>query len=83
VLGFRPRFDLGDNVYEVDIHPGDLHTASGDVPLKTGKSFRVEWHLGKGEIDLKIATPEPIVVRIGNHQIRVTGHYETTLPQER
>ncbi len=81
ILGFKSRFDLGENVYDVNIHSGDLRSASGDIPMPSGQKFHVEWAATQSNIRLTVTTPTPIILNLGAGQFKVSSQYQALLPR--
>ena len=80
VLGVRPRFDLGDSVFSVDIQPGGLKQASGEIPLPGRGKVQVRWTRTDGGVKLTVVTPRPLKLQTSTGEIVVKDRYEGTLP---
>jgi hypothetical protein len=81
VLGVKPRFDLGDRVYELNIHTGNLKRASGSIPLSGGGHFTVSWVKQGNAIKVEVKTSKPIRLKIGKRDIEVRNHLNEVIPQ--
>lgn len=62
VLGLHARFDLGENFFELKLHPGDLSSASGHLPLRTpGEQIEINWkRIGAEKISYSLRAPRQI-----------------------
>jgi hypothetical protein len=80
VLGFKPRCDLGERVYEINIHCGNLQTVSGDVPIFGGGTIHVAWVRKGTTIELDVKTSKPIHLKIGPRDVEVLSTFKTTIP---
>lgn len=70
VLGLRPRFDLGADVYEFRPHPGSLTRAAGSVPMPGGDTISISWTRDGKELKYEVNAPRPITVRTANRELR-------------
>lgn len=64
VLGLMPRFDLEVNRFNLNLQPGSLNHAEGDVPLPDGQLVHVKWEKKGGKINYEILTSEPITINV-------------------
>jgi hypothetical protein len=78
VLGLQPRFDLGDGVYDLHIHPGKLRFATGTVPIPGGGAIQIKWQILGKAVHLLVKTSKPITLRIGGG-VYVKSTYEALL----
>lgn len=69
VLGLVPREDLGSDTYELSPHPGDLHRASGRVPMAGGGSIEVSWKRSESGLVAEVSAPRPIRLRIDGREL--------------
>lgn len=62
ILGLNPRFDLGKDVFELKLHPGDLESAAGRLPLHgCNDPVEITWkRSGEGKIFFTLRSPHPI-----------------------
>ena len=79
ILGLRSRFDLGDGTYELNIQPGNLKHASGDVPLPGTGKVHVDWQRIGRVIKVNVTTLKEIQLRIDGKTIPVKGRYEASI----
>ncbi len=66
VLGLRPRFDLGSNVYDFNPNSGSLSQVSGDFPNASGGKIHVAWTRKGRQISYNISGPTAFRIRSGN-----------------
>jgi len=64
VLGLKPRFDIANNRFDLDLKVGSLLNAEGDVLLTNGNVVHVKWHKVSDKIWYEITSPEPLVLNI-------------------
>ncbi|HWD38126.1 MAG TPA: hypothetical protein VG944_04705, partial [Fimbriimonas sp.] len=79
VLGVRPRFDLGDLTYEIDVHPGSLKRASGVVPLPDGGSMRVTWAVTDQTLTLEVQAPRLVRLIVNYKEVVIEKWPEVNL----
>jgi len=61
VLGLHPRFDLGQDCYELDLEPGSLASAKGTLPVPyCAETLSVSWERTSKGIDWRVETSAPI-----------------------
>ena len=62
VLGLHPRYDAGSDVFELKIHPGDLSSASGRLPIyESDDRVEVAWkRSGPETISYSLRSPRPV-----------------------
>ncbi|MFI5387045.1 MAG: hypothetical protein ACHQ50_13100 [Fimbriimonadales bacterium] len=82
VLGLHPRFDLGTDTYELDVHPGSLARASGRVPMPGGGVVSVSWVRAEWGVKVTISAPRPIRIRAGGKEATGTS-YKAVIPVSR
>jgi hypothetical protein len=63
VLGLTPRFDLGMDVFDVNLLPGSLPGAAGRLPIPGG-AIDIEWTRAGEGIDYRLRAPRPIQLRL-------------------
>ena len=80
MLGVKPRFDLGERVYEINIQSGSLKNASGDVPISGGGTIHVAWVRKGATIELDVKTSKPIHLKFGPRDVEVLSTFKTTIP---
>lgn len=71
VLGIRPRYDLGENTFELKPAPGNLKRASGDYPLPGGGSIKISWERKVDGLHAKISSHKPITLRTDGQEYSV------------
>ncbi len=65
-LGLRPRFDLGENHFDLTLDPGSLKRCKGTLPVcNTGKRIEIEWQRTTKGIEFKTSSPVPIQIHLG------------------
>ena len=64
VLGLTPRFDLGVNRFDLNLHTGSLDQAEGDIPLPGNQLVHVKWEKKGDRINYEILTSEAITINI-------------------
>jgi alpha-L-rhamnosidase len=62
-LGLHPRFDRGENCYDLTLHPGMLLKASGTLPSPHG-SLRISWERQGGSTVWRAECGQTIRVRM-------------------
>lgn len=60
--GLHPRFDLGINVFDFNLHHGNLHHASIKLPIAYEKWVFIDWEKDGEKITYKLSPECPIVV---------------------
>ncbi len=80
VLGLRPRFDLGDNTFQLDVQTGNLRFAKGDFPLANGKKISVKWTKTDRGIEFELTSFTPIQLKIGDRTVPVMDQYKALIP---
>ena len=80
-LGMHPRFDLGNDHYELHLEPGDLSHASGTVPVPySSKTVSVSWKKTETGIDYSLTATSPIVLHLSDgSRINVVSDYSTVI----
>ncbi|MCL5020621.1 MAG: hypothetical protein M1339_02940, partial [Bacteroidetes bacterium] len=65
LLGLRPRFDLGDRNYELELYPGSLREVKGTIPFPGHKSvIKVTWRIKEDGLHFHLETPVPIYLHL-------------------
>lgn len=75
VLGLRPRFDLGERVFEFDVLAGNLKHATGDVPFQGGK-VHVEWTRSGRTIKYVLTSSVKVRVWVNGREKVIDGRFE-------
>jgi hypothetical protein len=85
VLGLWPRYDLGQDHYELHFEPGSLERARGRLPLAAGTGIDIAWEGSGDAVRYRVTPDTPIVVhRRGQPDAEVVeGLSEWTLPRPR
>lgn len=82
-LGLHPRFDLGTRNYALNLNPGTLNGARGNVPVSrgNGKPVEVSWQRNGKHIRYRIQTPEPITLHHSDsaEETVIQGTWETVI----
>ena len=80
LLGLRPRFDLGENHFDLALRTGDLKQVSGVVPALGGR-VRVRWQRAGRSVAYALETDVPLVLRTGEGaEFRVERGWKKALP---
>jgi len=81
MLGLRPRFDLGDKHYELNLKPGSLTNASGKLPIPGGGVIQINWKKMGNQVSYTIVTAVPITIHVANKDkpVKVIGKASLTL----
>jgi hypothetical protein len=82
VLGLHPRFDIGSDVFELKIHPGDLNFASGCLPLHASDDrVEITWKRpGDETIYYTLRSPRPVRLLLPcGQQIETDGEWTAEL----
>ncbi len=82
VLGLHPRFDVGNDHYELRLETGGLENASGILPVPySDKTVAVSWRKTGEGIEYKLKASAPIVLHLPGVKppIQVTAKYATVL----
>jgi len=74
-LGLHPRYDLGRDVFELKLYPGDLDHATGCLPLYASDDrIEVVWkRTGGGEISFNLHSQRPIKLLLPDGRMIDTG----------
>lgn len=77
VLGLNPRFDIGENCFEINIKPGSLLSALGKVPNPKGEyPIEVQWLRKENYIEYKIKSKNPITIIDYNKEVEAKNVLE-------
>ncbi len=69
-LGLHPRFDLGQDHYDLRLEPGELEHAAGTIPVPySDKNISVSWEKTNGVIEYTVFASSPIVLHLANGEI--------------
>ena len=82
VLGLHPRFDLGQDHYELRLEPGGLEHASGTIPVPySGKTISVSWRKTGDGIEYELSTSSPIILHRSDEDgpVKVATEYRTVM----
>lgn len=82
VLGLHPRFDLGSDVFELKVYPGDLNFASGRLPLyASGDHVEISWKRTSPEIiSYTLHSPRPVHLLLpGGREVETGGEWTAEL----
>ncbi len=83
ILGIRPRFDVGDGVFDVQIQSGSkLKRASGTIPVPGGGLIRVSWTAEREGYRLLVESDRVLHLRIAGKLVEVNRKLETFLPRK-
>lgn len=81
-LGLFPRFDLGQNVFELNLHPGDLKFAEGRLPLYASNDHvEIAWKRTDAKtISFKLRSSRPISLLLqGGRMVDTGGEWQADL----
>ena len=80
VLGLNPRFDLGNDHYEMRFEPGGLDRASGTIPVPySDNTVSVSWRKTNEGIDYELKTSSPIVLHLPAGPVNIVSEYRTVI----
>lgn len=81
VLGLRPRFDLGEGVFDFLPRTHSLRRAKGRVPLPFQEGhIQIEFEKGERETRWRVESPRSVLLRTDREDIPVDGRVEFTRP---
>lgn len=76
-LGLNPRFDLGQNCYELNLKSGSLPYAKGRIPIANSNGFiEVDWTREGNHINYVVNTDTQITILYNNQTIKVINKLE-------
>ncbi len=81
-LGLHPRFDLGNDHYDLRLEPGGLDHASGTIPVPcSSKRVAVSWRKTDAGIQYELTCSDPIVLHLPGEPdpVPITSTYSTVL----
>lgn len=75
VLGLLPRFDLGQDVFELKLHPGNLEFVEGRIPLYASKDHvEIAWkRIGAEKISFTLRSSRPVSLLLPDGKTVDTG----------
>lgn len=76
ILGLRPRFDLGEKTFELNIQTGNLKQASGVVPVPGGESVKVAWIKSGKSVKVSLSSSTPIRIRFEGKEVEVKRQFD-------
>jgi alpha-L-rhamnosidase len=81
VLGLHPRFDRGNDHYDLHLEPGGLEQASGIIPVPySGKTVSVSWKKDSGGIEYSLTASSPVVLHLSDGQtVHVASEYQSRI----
>ncbi|QHI68754.1 family 78 glycoside hydrolase catalytic domain [Tichowtungia aerotolerans] len=81
VLGLHPRYDLGNDHYDLRLEPGGLDRASGTIPVPySDKTVSVSWKRTDAGIDYGLTASSPIVLHCPDGKmIQVASEYQSLI----
>lgn len=80
VLGLHPRFDLGNDQYELRLNVGSLERASGIIPVPySDHTVSVSWHRSTDGIDYQLTSTAPFVLHVETGPVNVVSEYQTII----
>ncbi len=79
-LGLHPRFDLGNDHYELRLETGGLERASGTIPVSgSDKTVSVSWKQTDAGIEYVLKTSAPIILHTPEGTVQVESEYACLL----
>lgn len=81
VLGLRPRFDQGTNVFEFDARPGRVKRVEGSYPLPSGGHLGVAWKAVGNSIEVTFEATEQVEIVIDGRHEKFSGHKRLVVPR--
>lgn len=79
LLGLRPRFDLGERVFELAPRCGGLKSVCGTVPAPGG-SVRVRWQRAGNKLAYSLESDAPLTLLDGGKELRIERGWKALLP---
>jgi alpha-L-rhamnosidase len=81
VLGLHPRFDLGNDHYDLRLETGGLESASGTIPVPGSDKFiTASWQKTGAGIEYSLTASTPVVLHLSNGEtVSVTSGYEAVM----
>jgi alpha-L-rhamnosidase len=78
VLGLHPRFDRGENCYDLDLKPGALSRASGTLPTPFGR-LQIGWERRGGSLVWRVESNQTLRVRLPEGDEAVWNEPQNTI----